>query len=61
MSGGLLDHLTEAVAVQEFVGCDFGMAQAIVKAANEYDLKMAAPVDNVIAVDFAARRRIDHG
>jgi len=61
MSGGMFDHLTEAVAVQEFVGCDFETAQAIVKAANEYELEMAAPADNVIRVDFATRRRIDHG
>jgi hypothetical protein len=33
----------------------------IVKAANEYDLEMAAPVNNVIGVDFAACCRIDHG
>jgi len=61
VSGGILQNLTDALQVQEFVGCDFGMALDIVKAANEYDLESAAPADNVIAVDFAARRRIDHG
>jgi hypothetical protein len=61
MIGGMLGHLTEALQVQEFVGCDFGMALEIVKASYEYDLEAAAPADNVIAVDFAARRRIDHG
>jgi hypothetical protein len=62
MSGGMLGNLTEAAAVQESVGCDFGTALAIVKAANEYDLEAAAPADNVVyGVDFAAGRRIDHG
>lgn len=60
MIGGMFGHLTEAAAVQELVGCDFGTALDIVKAANERDLEAAAPADNVIAVDFAARRRIDH-
>jgi hypothetical protein len=61
MSGGMLDHLTEAVAVQEFVGCDFGTAMAMVRAANDCDLEAAAPADNVIRVDFSARCRVDHG
>ena len=61
MSGGMFDHLTQAAQVQAEVGCDFGTALEILRAANEYDLEAAAPADNVIRVDFAARRRIDHG
>jgi len=62
MTYGLLGSLTQAAQVQEFVGCDFGMALEIVKAANAYDIEAAAPADNVIyGVDFAARRRVGHG
>lgn len=61
MTDGILGNLMQAVQVQAEVGCDFGTALEIVKAANEYDLESAAPADNVIyGVDFAARR-IDNG
>jgi hypothetical protein len=55
---GMFGHLSEAVAVQEFVGCNFEMALAIVRAAHE---PPAAPADNVIHVDFVTKRRIDDG
>ncbi len=61
MTRGIFQMLTDTVQVQADVGCDFETAQAIVKAAYEYEMAANAPADNmVIAVDFQAKRRIDH-
>jgi hypothetical protein len=57
MSGGMFHYLTEAGRVQEFVGCDFDMALEIVKAAYDYDVAQET-LDNVIRVDFQAKRRL---
>jgi hypothetical protein len=62
MSGGMLGMLTDTIAVQAEVGCDFDTAMQIVQAAYDYDLETAAPADNVIHVDFVNKRRVmDHG
>ena len=69
MTGGLLDHLTEASHISIGLGCTFRHALEIVKAAHEYEAKQN-PADewakviygNVIyGVDFAAGRRSDNG
>ena len=39
----MFGYLTQAVQVQDFIGCDFDTALAIVKAADEY----LPPADNV--------------
>jgi hypothetical protein len=63
MNEGILGHLFDAVAVQEFAGCDFDTAIEIVKAANEPVAEPEPPTatGNVIyGVDFTAGRWIDH-
>lgn len=60
MTGGLLDHLTEASHIAAGIGCTFGEALEIVKAAHA-EPEPIPPADNVIyGVDFTARR-VDHG
>ena len=61
MIDGILG-LGQIGAIQEFTGCDFGTAFEIFKAAHSEPEPPAALTDNVIyGVDFAARRRVDHG
>jgi hypothetical protein len=60
---GLLSNLAEASHISAGIGCTFREALEIVKAAHEYEAtkNQADAWANVIYVDFAARRRIDHG
>ena len=51
--GIMLGHLSDAVAMQEFVGCDFDTALAIVKAAYEYDPETAAPDEPIAPTTIA--------
>jgi hypothetical protein len=57
MSGGLLDHLTEASHIAAGIGCTFDEAMEIVKAANaEPEPIPPATIGNVVyGVDFRRR------
>jgi hypothetical protein len=58
MNNGILGHLVDAAAVQDFAGCDFDTAMEIVKAANEPPAEPDAIEESnvVYGVDFINKK-----
>jgi hypothetical protein len=59
-----MDDISQAAHIVAGMGCTFREALIMVAAANHYAENPAAPItvgSVIYGVDFAARRRIDHG